>query len=172
MDVQDLVADQSATASLCPVTFFVRFAGKGFNFDRFADGEIARQKGATPAATLARYRTVRGSTSAPPDSKLSWLSETIVHSEDIRRPLGIAHTCPDDALRAVLDFYKGSTTLIGTKSRIRGLRLKATDQDWSHREGRLVEGPMLDLLLAATGRVSGCDGLSGDGADTLRARCG
>ena len=170
--VQDVVAHQSATASLSPVTFFVRFAAKGFNFDKFADGEIARHKGATPSETLAGYRRVRGSTSAPPGPKLSWLGETIVHAEDIRRPLGIAHTYPDDAVRAVLDFYKGSNTLIGTKSRIRGLRLNATDQDWSHGEGRLVEGPLLDLLLAATGRASGCDGLSGDGVDILRARCG
>ena len=170
--VQDVVAHQTATASLSPVTFFVRFAVKGFNFDRFADGEIARRKGATPAETLARFRTVRESTSAPPGPKLSWLGETIVHSEDIRRPLGIAHTYPDDAVRSVLDFYKGSNTLIGTKSRIRGLQLKATDQDWSHGGGPLVEGPMLNLLVAATGRAAGCDGLSGDGVDTLRARCG
>ncbi len=169
--VQDVVAHQSATASLSPVTFFVRFAGKGFSFGKFADGEIARQKGASPAETLARFRSVQGSTSAPPGPKLSWLGETIVHSEDIRRPLGIAHTYPGDAVRTVLDFYKGSNALIGTKSRIDGLRLKAIDQDWSHGEGELVEGTMLDLLIAATGRASGCDGLSGDGVDTLRARC-
>jgi hypothetical protein len=42
-------------------------------------------------------------------------------------------------------------------------------EPWSASPGR---GPMLDLLLAATGRVSGCDGLSGDCVDTLRARCG
>lgn len=169
--VQDVLAHQSATASLSPATFFLRLAGKGFSFDTFARGEIARQKGATPAETLARFRSIQGSSSAPPGPKLSWLGETIVHSEDIRRPLGIAHDYPGDAVRAVLDFYKGSNTLIGTRSRINGLRLKAIDQDWSHGDGRLVEGPTLDLLLAATGRAAGCEGLNGEGIDTLRSRC-
>lgn len=169
--VHDVVAHNCATASLSPVKFFVRFAGKGFNFTKFIEGEIARQKGATPAETLARFRSLQGSTSAPPGPRISWLGETIVHAEDIRRPLGIAHTYSADAVRAVLDFYKGSNTLIGTKSRIDGLRLAATDQEWSHGSGRLVEGPMLDLLLAATGRASGCDGLAGDGVATLRERC-
>ena len=42
-------------------------------------------------------------------------------------------TYPTDAVQSVLDFYKGSNTLIGTKSRIDGLTLKATDADWTPR---------------------------------------
>ena len=51
---------------------------------------------------------------------------------DVRRPLGIPHTHPLGAVRQVIDFYKGSNMLIGSKNRIAGLALYATDHDWQH----------------------------------------
>ena len=95
-----------------------------------------------------------------------------MHAEDIRRPLGIKHDYPIDAVTTVLDFYKGSNTLIGTKNRIDGLTLRATDADWSHGEGPLVEGRLIDLLMAATGRKAALDNLSGDGVVTFSSRWG
>lgn len=169
--VRDVLAHQSATADLNPATFLVALARNGFSFTKFVDAEIRKHRGSSPAETLATFRSLQHSTSAPPGPKLSWLGETIVHSEDIRRPLGIGHAYPADAVRDVMGFYAGSNTLIGTKRRIAGLRLRATDQDWTHGEGPVVEGPLLDLLLAATGRAAGCDALTGDGVGTLRARC-
>ena len=94
-----------------------------------------------------------------------------MHSEDIRRPLGISHTYPAAAVRQVLDYYKNSNTLIGTKGRIADLRLAATDDDWSHGDGPAVEGRLIDLLMAATGRAVACESLTGDGVSTLRLRC-
>ena len=51
------------------------------------------------------------------------------------------------------DFYKGSNLLIGSKNRIAGLTLRATDADWSHGTGPEVQGPILSLVLAMTGRT-------------------
>lgn len=70
----------------------------------------------------------------------------------------------------MLDYYKGSNTLIGTKSRIEGLTLRATDADWTHGSGPVVEGPILALLVASTGRGAACDELTGEGLETLRSR--
>ncbi len=170
--VEDVLAHLTATASMTPPTFFARFAGSGFSFPRFAERQIARHKGQKPAETLAGFREIETSTSAPPGPKLSWLGEVIVHSEDIRRPLGIEHTHPIGAVTSMLDFYKGSNTLIGAKSRIAGLTLRATDADWSHGEGPVVEGRAIDLLLAATGRRPALDTLSGDGLTLLASRWG
>ena len=51
------------------------------------------------------------------------------------------------------------------------LRLVATDADWSHGEGTDdVRGPSGELLLAATGRSTGLDGLEGPGVATLAGR--
>jgi uncharacterized protein (TIGR03083 family) len=169
--VRDIVAHLSATASLNPGTFFVNMAKSGFNFDKFANGQIAKHRGSDAGATLNEFRSLRDSTSAPPGPKLSWLGEVVVHGEDIRRPLGITHTYPPDAVRRAIDFYKGSNLLIGSKKRVAGLALTATDDDWQHGQGEAVEGPLLSLLLAMTGRGAACDDLAGPGVSTLRGRC-
>ena len=166
-----MLAHQCGTADMNPAKFFARFASAGFNFPKFADAQIRRYRSATPAETLATFRRLQGSTSAPPGPKTSWLGEVVVHSEDIRRPLGIEHEYPADAVRQVIDFYKGSNTLIGSKNRIADLTLTATDQDWTHGSGPAVQGRLIDLLLAATGRATACDRLQGDGVTTLRLRC-
>jgi hypothetical protein len=100
----------------------------------------------------------------------SWLGETIVHAEDIRRPLGISRHYPPGAVIRIADFYKGSNLLIGAKRRIAGLTLRATDADWSYGTGLQVSGPMLSLLLAMTGRKDSLADLSGDGVTVLRER--
>ena len=48
--VRDIVAHLSATASLNPGTFVVNMARAGFNFDRFANGQIEKHRGPDPAA--------------------------------------------------------------------------------------------------------------------------
>ena len=168
--VEDVLAHMTSSASLTPPTFLLNFAASGFSFPKFADKGIARQKGGTPAETLANFRARQHSTKSPPGPKTTWLGETIVHADDIRRPLGIRHAYPTDAVRQVLDFYKNSNTLIGTKNRIAGLTLKATDTDWTHGSGPTVEGPILALLIASTGRSAALNDLSGDGVETLRER--
>lgn len=167
--VRQVVAHLAATASLSPPSFMVNFAKARFNFGRFSNAEIDKRLGVSPAATLAKFRSLQYSKSAPPGPKATWLGEVIVHSEDIRRPLGIPHTYPAEAVRQVAEFYQGSNALIGTKKRIAGLRLEATDQDWSHGDGDLVRGPMLSLLLAMTGRAVACDELTGPGVTALRS---
>ena len=64
--------------------------------------------------------------------------------------------------------------LIGSKNRVAGLALYATDHDWQHGQddpNNRVEGPLLSLLLAMTGRGAACDDLTGPGVQTLRSRC-
>ncbi|MFL6172793.1 MAG: maleylpyruvate isomerase family mycothiol-dependent enzyme [Marmoricola sp.] len=171
-NVEQVLAHMTATGTLTAMSFFGSFAGAGFNFNTFATRQIAKHRGSDPAETLAGFRAVRDSTKSPPGPKESWLGEAIVHAEDIRRPLGIRHDYPVEALRQVADFYKGSNALIGTKSRIAGLSLHATDVEWNHGEGDQVSGPMLSVLMAMTGRGSACDQLEGPGVEKLRAAGG
>jgi uncharacterized protein (TIGR03083 family) len=168
--VRDVVAHMAATASITPLSFFPKFIGSGFKFERVQAKGIAEQRGADPDETLAHFRAIVTSTKRPPGPKDTILGETILHSEDVRRPLGVAHSYSPDALVEVADFYKGSNLVLGTKRRIEGLSLRATDSSWSHGSGPEVSGPMLPLLLAMTGRKAGLDELSGEGLATLRAR--
>ncbi len=168
--VEDTLAHMTSTAQMTPPKFLAGFVGSGFRFSSFTASGIARHRGTTPTQTLEKFREQEGSTSSPPGPKASWLGETIIHAEDIRRPLGLAHTYPADAVRQVLDFYKGSNTLIGAKDRVSGLTLRATDSDWTHGSGPVVEGPQLSLLMAMTGRQAALEELSGEGMTTLRTR--
>ena len=168
--VEQVLGHMTATAETTPPSFFVNILKNGFNFTKMANADIAERTAKGPAATLAGFRSIVSSRKHPPGPNQSWLGETIVHSEDIRRPLGISHSYDAAGLRAVADFYKGSNLIIGAKKRIAGLQLKATDADWTHGTGPLVEGPMAALVMAMTGRKAAYDDLTGEGVSTLRSR--
>lgn len=169
--VREALAHMTGTATTTPVSFVTGLAAARFRFGDFLRAGIERNLGASPAETLAKFRAQQHSTKSPPGPKVSWLGEAVIHAEDIRRPLGISHTYDVEGLRQVADFYKGSNTLIGAKNRIAGLQLQASDTDWTHGSGDLVEGPLLDLVLAMTGRAAACANLSGPGVATLAGRC-
>jgi len=168
--VQDVLGHMIAAARKTPPKFFAGMIGSGFRFNAMAAKDVARETQGGPAETLARFREVLDRTSSPPGPKTTWVGEVVVHGEDIRRPLGIRHTYPADALTSVADFYKGSNLLIGAKNRVAGLTLQATDADWSTGSGPSVTGPMLSLVMAMVGRKPALDDLSGDGLATLRER--
>ena len=168
--VRDVLAHMTATARLSPPQFIMNLASSGFSFSKMQARDIASEQGRSPRDTLARFGTVLDLSRHPPGPTDTWLGEVIVHSEDIRRPLGIKHAYPIDAAVQVADFYKNSNLLIGAKNRIAGLRLRATDTNWSHGEGPEVAGPMVSLVLAMTGRRAALDDLTGDGVATLRSR--
>lgn len=168
--VRDAVAHMTATAKITPAAFFPKMLMSGFSLPRLQTKDISVERGTSTADTLARFVAVETSVKHPPGPVDSWLGETIVHSEDIRRPLGIHHDYPVEAVVQVADFYKNSNLIIGTKRRIDGLSLRATDTDWSHGTGPEVSGPMLALLMAMTGRKAAASQLSGEGVATLQAR--
>jgi uncharacterized protein (TIGR03083 family) len=168
--VQDVVAHMTGTAKTSGSTFFPKLIGAGFSFGRLQAKDIRAEKGSSPADTLVRFEGVETSHKHPPGPSDTMLGETIIHAEDIRRSLGIDHHYPTEALVQVADFYKGSNLIIGTKRRITGLSLRATDTDWSHGSGPEVAGPMLSLLMAMSGRKAMLDRLSGEGVATLASR--
>ncbi len=168
--VRDVVAHMTATAKITPAAFFPKLASSGFKFTRMQARNVAAEIGDSPAETLARFEAVMNSKAHPPGPLDTMLGEVIVHSEDIRRPLGIRHDYPSDALVQAASFFKGSNLIIGTKRRIAGLTLSATDADWSSGSGPEVTGPILALVVAMTGRKAAADELSGEGVATLRER--
>ncbi len=168
--VRDTLAHLTATARMTPPGFFLKMARAGFRFEVMTAREIAELTRGTSLDTLDRFAEQLTSTGHPPGPDESWLGETVVHAEDIRRPLGITHDYPIGALTRCADFYRRSNLLIGGKRRVQGLALRATDADWRAGEGAEVRGPMLALLLAVTGRPAGLADLDGDGLPVLADR--
>jgi uncharacterized protein (TIGR03083 family) len=168
--VRDVLAHMTATAKISAPAFFGKMITSGFNLKKVQAKDIAAERGATPSDTLAGFKAQVSSTKHPPGPTDSWLGEAIVHAEDIRRPLGIAHEYKPAAVARVADFYKGSNLIIGAKRRISGLRLTATDADWAFGDGPEVSGPLLSLVMAMTGRKANLADLAGDGVATLSSR--
>lgn len=97
------------------------------------------------------------------------LCDGTVHHQDIRRALGLTRPIDRKQLRSVLDFARTAPTL-PVRRNSRGLRLVATDIDWSSGSGPEVSGPGEAILLATAGRPQALPGLAGDGLPTLSRR--
>lgn len=95
----------------------------------------------------------------------------LIHHQDMRRPLGRLREIPSDRLRMALEsLSKVQGPMFGTKKPTAGLRLVATDVDWSAGQGPTVEGPGEAIIMASAGRKVALDDLSGDGVATLAQR--
>ncbi|WP_245671255.1 maleylpyruvate isomerase family mycothiol-dependent enzyme [Nocardia amamiensis] len=95
------------------------------------------------------------------------LIECLIHQQDIRRPLKQTRIIPEQRLRVALNYARISPVIRGAR-RTRGVRLVATDMDWSVGRGPEVLGSGEALLFAMTGRVARvASELDGDGTSRL-----
>lgn len=168
--VRDVLAHMTTTAKMTPGRFVGRLAGSGFRFNAMNDKGVQEEQGATPAGALAGFKAQLDRTTSPPGPLDAMVAEIVIHSQDIRRPLGIVHTYQPDALTLVGDFVIKGNLLLGGKRRATGLTLTATDADWARGAGPEVKGPLPSIILALTGRKAGLSDLTGDGLATLTGR--
>ncbi|MFB8419608.1 maleylpyruvate isomerase family mycothiol-dependent enzyme [Streptomyces albidoflavus] len=171
LTVREVLAHLTAGASLNAVRWLAGVIRCRFDFDRQVAVRLAEQLGATPAETLERFRSVVASTTKPPLPVVAMLGETLVHGEDIRRPLGLRRDPPAEVVTRVAAYYQGSDQVVVARSRVAGLRLVADDGPFTSGTGPLVSGPTLALVMAMTGRTAFCDDLEGEGVELLRSRC-
>ncbi len=168
--VRDVVAHLVNTARATRLGFMRDLARARFDFDRQNARGVARELGVDPTETLDRLRSVATRTSTPPAHPDSRVVEEVIHGEDIRRPLGITRSYPTDAVvRAIGYQARTSVSMGGSKQRIAGIRLVATDTDLSIGDGPEVAGPALSLLLAISGRDVALADLDGPGVSLLEA---
>ena len=143
------------------------------NFDH-ANMALTRSMARKSTAELTSLlRTHAESHFTPPGlGSIAPLADAIVHGQDARRPLGIARDIPAARLLAILDFQVSSLAGHGfvPKGRTAGLRFAASDLDWAHGAGPLVEGRAEALMMALCGRRVALSDLTGDGVPTLASR--
>ena len=103
-----LTAEQWATPSLCggwsvretaahivlgaeqtTPHFLGRMAANGFRFNTMMDRDARRTGVQAPDELIARLRARVTTTNKPPAPAMTMLGEVVVHSDDIRRPLGL-----------------------------------------------------------------------------------
>jgi uncharacterized protein (TIGR03083 family) len=183
-----LTAEQRATQSLCrewsvqdvaghlivPLEvglpkFTLAILTSAGSFDR-ANDRLARRQAQRPfdeiVETLRRKADHRFT--PPGEGPEAPLTDVLVHGLDIRLPLRLTRTIPEERVEKSLTWLtRGALVPKGT---LDGLHFEATDVEWTHGNGPPVTGPAEALLLAMSGRPLGLEQLVGEGAATLRNR--
>jgi uncharacterized protein (TIGR03083 family) len=170
--VKDVTAHMLVIPTKTKGTIFRHFLASGFNLDKMNAGFVtAIAASMSPAQIVSTTRASAGSHGRPPGLPLPGVfNELVVHSSDVAAALGKPFTLPTADYIAALDHLKQTQPVFKSKERVAGLRLRATDAEWTNGEGPLVEGPIQQLVLAVAGRPSAIDHLSGDGVATFRSR--
>ncbi|MGK5114056.1 MULTISPECIES: maleylpyruvate isomerase family mycothiol-dependent enzyme [unclassified Geodermatophilus] len=171
--VHDVVAHLTLSPQQRIWPTLVRVARTRGDFDR-AEAEWARERAARyrPAELVGQLRATAGVDSRLRLSgPLDPLVDILVHGQDVARPLCRPREVPARRALPALRHVWSSAFYRRPDRRFRGLRLVATDADWSAGEGsREVRGPVGDLLLLATNRPAALPGLTGPGVAEAAAR--
>ncbi|WP_432104860.1 maleylpyruvate isomerase family mycothiol-dependent enzyme [Streptomyces sp. bgisy091] len=168
--VEQVVAHLTAGAETRMWRWLLSMLAARFNPDLHNDRRLAQHRGATPEETFRRFRAVVAGPAGPTGHTAAWLGEIVVHSEDIRRPLGLVRTPPVATTTAVARFFAGRDFTVASRTVTEGLRLEATDGPFTTGTGDLLRGPTLSLVMGMAGRAAACEDLEGDGVAVLRAR--
>lgn len=168
--VRDVVGHLVNTTEIKLPGALLAIAKSGFRMNRYIETD-ARRRGAAPLAELlADFRAALPRTTHPPgQSPLAMLEDIVIHQLDVRLPLGEPRVVPHDRMRLVAGYLDGNSFYPGKKL-ARGLRLQATDTDWSAGDGPVVSGPIEALVLTLSGRFVALDDLHGEGLGTLTGR--
>jgi uncharacterized protein (TIGR03083 family) len=169
-NVQELVAHLTAAGNITAPHFLAGFLKAGFSFDKTVDADLRNYSSGTPADVKARYDAIITSNRKPPGPAYVALGEVMVHGEDIRRALGAKGEHPDEHLVTLAELYKKTGAPLRAKKRVDGLKLQATDVDWSTGDGPEVKGPCMSLILGMVGRTGALEDCDGPGVETLRSR--
>jgi uncharacterized protein (TIGR03083 family) len=172
--VQQLTAHLTVPLTVSKVEVVTAVAKARGNLDRAIAAMTEARASAPPSQLVATLRDEAERRFAPPGmGPIAPLSDVVVHGIELRRAAGIERIVSPARLRAVLDFLTSRKARGFTRGGLlQGLRLEATDLDWSHGPAGAptVRGPVADLLLAITGRPSAVEALAGDGLPTLAGR--
>jgi uncharacterized protein (TIGR03083 family) len=168
--VHDVVAHVISFDELSRWQLVWRFAKGGFLPNRVNEIGAVEYAARSPQQLVELMRACippRGLTSG--FGGMIALVDGMIHQQDIRRPLGIPRTIPPQRLRTVLNYARTAPSVRGTW-RSRGVRLVATDIEWTHGDGPEVRGPGEALLMAMAARPDALTDVDGPGKATLARR--
>lgn len=170
--VRDVVAHVISYEGLGLAGLGKRFARGAFLPDRVNAVGVAalRERSPEELVALVRRHAAPSGLTAGFGSRIA-LTDGLVHQQDIRRPLGVPREIPAERLRVALPFALTAPTVRGFWN-VRGVRVIATDVDWSAGKGPEARGPGEAVLMAVAGRRGAARDLTGAGAELLARRLG
>jgi uncharacterized protein (TIGR03083 family) len=170
--VRDVVAHIISYDDLGPLGLVGRFAQGWFVPDQVSEVGVQRYAAMSTDELLAELKNhLRPAGLTAGFGGRIGLCDGLIHHQDIRRSLGLPREVPAERLIEALPFARTAPTIKASR-RVRGLRLVATDLDWTSGGGPSVEGPAEPLLMAMAGRRDALDELTGPGKVTMAERLG
>jgi uncharacterized protein (TIGR03083 family) len=151
------------------VGLFARNLGRGYN--EMILREVQRLgAGQSPERILADFATYADSRQhVATTTVIEPLIDALVHHQDIVRPLGLTHEMDPEAAATAADRCRLLSGLMGSRSVVKGVRMVATDVDWTRGRGPTLSGPMQELLMVCAGRSRVATDLEGDGVELAQA---
>jgi uncharacterized protein (TIGR03083 family) len=173
--VKDVIAHMAVGHTMPMLGFGAAVARHRFRISAAAYALATSYADAHPAEEiLARFRE---GTAGRPRAAARFVpirelfTDHLVHHQDIRRPLGLSRTIPPDRLHAALTALPRLSGRVGSRRRMSGLRVVATDLDFElGPRGPELHGPAEALIMALTGRAATLGELSGSAVPTLARR--
>jgi len=150
--VRHVVAHATMPARLTPEQFGAEMAAAGGDFARLSDTVAARDAALPTAELLAALRSpVLHGWQPPGGGAAGALSHAVIHSLDVTVALGRPTVAPAEGLVAVLDQLTATGGVIFGLD-LTGVRLQATDTDWSWGDGEAVRADSGRLVALLSGR--------------------
>ena len=178
-----VLAHQTMPFRISEADFMAGMQQCGGDFTKFSDEIAERDSNIPPAELVAVLRENADTPWAPPGGGLAGaLSHDVIHGLDIAWLPGIAYEIPVEAMTTVLGSITGPLQLpddavVAADVRpgadraslfgfpLDGIRVSATDLDWSAGQGAELRGRSRDLLPLLAGRKVPHELFSGPGAD-------
>ena len=151
----------------------VRNVGRGYNAMIFREvkrlGERSTKQSvlADFAAHATSTRKVASEAGVPLSQVIEPLIDSLVHHQDIVRPLGLAHAMDPVAAAVAAERCRLLSGLMGSRRVVKSVRMVASDVDWDRGRGPILTGPMQELLMVCAGRSRVATDLSGDGLELI-----
>ena len=151
--VRHVVAHVTMPARMTPEQFGAEMAAAGGNFGVLSDTVAARDGSRPVASQLDELRSpVLHAWQPPGGGAAGALSHAVIHSLDVTVALERPAVAPTEAVLAVLDHLTAADgAVFGIE--LTGIRLEATDTDWSWGSGETVRADSGSLVALVSGRT-------------------
>ncbi|MDH3679512.1 MAG: maleylpyruvate isomerase family mycothiol-dependent enzyme [Acidimicrobiia bacterium] len=174
LDEQSLCEEWTAKEVVAHLTSFVETGGFGlftemvknrFDFTKVSAAMVDKRKDRSVADLTGSLRQhATKSAPLPTFPEELTVGDVAIHTQDVRRPLGLAGELDEKVLRTTLDFlttHKHATTLVDRRP-IEDVRLEATDLGWSFGDGPEITGTGEAIMMGLANRPV-LDDLDGPG---------
>ncbi len=154
-DARGVASHMAAFVETSLPGFFMAMVKAGFNPEKGLGSMAAKQMSRPVDDVIDSLRTKSTKSAAlPVFPEMMTVADVVIHTQDVRRPLGLPGVIDESTLRSVLDFlttHKMATTLVERRD-LDGIKFNATDMDWSFGTGDEITGTGEALMMAIANR--------------------